>query len=115
MGRRGRAIGKGTQLQTQPQMEQEHTTGPLTLEGGAEGCCHRPPRRRPDSKQGPCSWRLDEILQGWAQGRASPSRPARQQGRAGGQERASRPACFRPKAGADFPAVRSHRTPGNTG
>lgn len=115
MGGRGRAVREGTRPKTQSRVEQEHTAGSLTLEGGAGGCCHRPPRRCPDHKQGPCSWRLDEILQGWAQGRASPSRPARQQGRAGGQERASRPACFRPKAGADFPGVRSHRTPGNTG
>ena len=97
------------------QTQQGLTAGSLTLEGGAGGCWHRPRRRRPDPKQGPHSWRLGETLQGWAQGQASPSRHARQQGKAGGQERASQLACFRPRAGADFPAVQSRQTPANVG
>lgn len=60
-------------------------------------------RRCPDPKQGPHSWRLGEALQGWAQGPASPSRPAQQQAGEGlppsvlqTQSRSGLPSCPEP-------------------
>lgn len=94
---------QGGHWQTQPRGEQGQAAGSLTLEGGAGGCWHRPPRRCPDPKQGPHSWRLGEALQGWAQGPASPSRPAQQRAGEGlpprvlqTQSRSGLPSCPEP-------------------